>query len=57
MNIRKTIGWMFLIYSTYGILYGQFGLTRLRFTHTPFYYLSFPLLVFGILLINNNRSR
>lgn len=49
--VRKYIGWLLIAYSTYAILYGQFGRTRLRFTHSPFYYASFILLVLGIALV------
>lgn len=49
--MKKILGWLFIAYSLYGILYGQFGQAGLRFTHTPFYYLSFPLLILGILLL------
>jgi hypothetical protein len=56
-NIKKYIGWLLIAYSTFAILYGQFGRARLRFTHTPFYYVSFILLVIGIALVLKKVTR
>ena len=47
----RFLGWILISYASYAILYGQFGRAKLRFTHTPFYYLSFVLLVLGVMLI------
>jgi uncharacterized protein with PQ loop repeat len=51
--MKKYFGWILTLYSLYAILYGQFGKTRLRFTHTPFYYVSFILLLIGIFLLRS----
>lgn len=55
--MKQYIGWLLIAYSTYAILYGQFGRTRLRFTHTPFYYVSFILLVIGFALVLKKVTR
>ena len=57
LHIRRYFGWLLIAYSTYAILYGQFGRTRLRFTHTPFYYASFILLVLGVILVSKRVAK
>ena len=57
IHMKKYIGWILTLYSLYAILYGQFGRTQLRFTHSPFYYVSFIFLVLGILLLLSHYKR